>query len=654
MELSDLQRSQSKISIADKNGAINMSNNELKSSFSEWVSRCGHEFSPTEPTTFIDDDGIQRYLSNWYEVKETDKLDVKTQFDTTGCISIPIECTGSDKVEKLYIVDFLMDFRTLWTYLEEDNIDEVAEYSPLFRIYMEVYFHPRTMQLMIALTTYYILVTGIAYESFPSISVFSQVISYLYIASAGAVYISLAFLLKGYISTKQEERVENKAVKHMNRTTNKKNTMRAIQWIHYIKESIRATISEVTRLYQGDEQHLQHGPGIEDRSVPFYQALNIAMKFLSKRKIPGNDKKVRLNTRAQNIKLLILFIGIPIYVIITTFAAPTGNYTYYVLSCKYGGWDSSICKMERLNLILTLGYAVPILQRVIFINAVLLALVALNFGAEVGRGLVDSWITRFSSLRRLEYDATTATPDASSTKAKHTSVSSSSRDIINNSSSSNSRSGSSSSGNSNLENNMAVINTMHQQAPSGHPSTTAMNIPVHRDSSSPQADPATAIQYLQRDSYEHYLFIREYMTIGSRSWSPIIVTLSFLCVFYVLIFAYGAITVGNVFPKFMLAYYCFWIIVRVFILSIYPIMSLAHANSYAHSLQELFLVAAPEDFTVLGGRDGWLEYLDKVPAVWTVYGLWVTWDRLTGLLWTGVAGLGAFGITYASSIEGSR
>ena len=510
------------------------------------------------------------------------------------------------------------------------------------------------MQLMIALTTYYILVTGIAYESFPSISVFSQVISYLYIASAGAVYISLAFLLKGYISTKQEERVENKAVKHMNRTTNKKNTMRAIQWIHYIKESIRATISEVTRLYQGDEQHLQHGPGIEDRSVPFYQALNIAMKFLSKRKIPGNDKKVRLNTRAQNIKLLILFIGIPIYVIITTFAAPTGNYTYYVLSCKYGGWDSSICKMERLNLILTLGYAVPILQRVIFINAVLLALVALNFGAEVGRGLVDSWITRFSSLRRLEYDATTATPDASSTKAKHTSVSSSSRDIINNSSSSNSRSGSSSSGNSNLENNMAVINTMHQQAPSGHPSTTAMNIPVHRDSSSPQADPATAIQYLQRDSYEHYLFIREYMTIGSRSWSPIIVTLSFLCVFYVLIFAYGAITVGNVFPKFMLAYYCFWIIVRVFILSIYPIMSLAHANSYAHSLQELFLVAAPEDFTVLGGRDGWLEYLDKVPAVWTVYGLWVTWDRLTGLLWTGVAGLGAFGITYASSIEGSH
>ena len=191
-------------------------------------------------------------------------------------------------------------------------------------------------------------------------------------------------------------------------------------------------------------------------------------------------------------------------------------------------------------------------------------------------------------------------------------------------------------------------------------STTAMNIPVHRDSSSPfflvspQADPAIAIQYLQRDSYEHYLFIREYMTIGSRSWSPIIVTLSFLCVFYVLIFAYGAITVGNVFPKFMPAYYCFWIIVRVFILSIYPIMSLAHANSYAHSLQELFLVAAPEDFTVLGGRDGWLEYLDKVPAVWTVYGLWVTWDRLTGLLWTGVAGLGAFGITYASSIEGSR
>ena len=66
-------------------------------------------------------------------------------------------------------------------------------------------------------------------------------------------------------------------------------------------------------------------------------------------------------------------------------------------------------------------------------------------------------------------------------------------------------------------------------------------------------------------------------------------------------------------------------------------------------LQEQFLVAAPEDFSVLGGRDSWLQYLEKVPAIWTIYGVLITWDRLTGLLWTTVAGIGAIVISVASA-----
>ena len=96
-------------------------------------------------------------------------------------------------------------------------------------------------------------------------------------------------------------------------------------------------------------------------------------------------------------------------------------------------------------------------------------------------------------------------------------------------------------------------------------------------------------------------------------------------------------------------YYACWMLIRVFVLVIYPIISLAHANAYVYALREQFLVAAPDDFSVIGGRDIWLDYLERVPAIWTVYGLWVTWDRLTGLLWTCVASVGAIIVGFISS-----
>lgn len=160
------------------------------------------------------------------------------------------------------------------------------------------------------------------------------------------------------------------------------------------------------------------------------------------------------------------------------------------------------------------------------------------------------------------------------------------------------------------------------------------------------------MEYVQRDAYEHYLFIREFMFIGSRAWSPIILALTVLDIFYVFLFAYNAVTAeasGAVLTTLDRVYFIIWIAIRVSLLTVYPIVSLAHANAYVYVLQEQFLVAAPEDFSVLGGRDGWLQYLEKVPATWTVYGVLITWDRLTGVLWTAVAALGAVAITYASN-----
>jgi hypothetical protein len=160
---------------------------------------------------------------------------------------------------------------------------------------------------------------------------------------------------------------------------------------------------------------------------------------------------------------------------------------------------------------------------------------------------------------------------------------------------------------------------------------------------------ADVVPYVQRDSYEHFLFIREFMSIAGRMWSPTILTYFFFASFLIVSFYFLASLYANYSDFWDWVYYAIWMSIRMYVLVIYPITSLAHANAYVYALQEQFLVAAPEDFAVLGGREEWLSYLERVPAVWTVYGVWITWDRLTGLLWTSVAGFGAIVISIASA-----
>ena len=140
------------------------------------------------------------------------------------------------------------------------------------------------------------------------------------------------------------------------------------------------------------------------------------------------------------------------------------------------------------------------------------------------------------------------------------------------------------------------------------------------------------------------------MHIASRTWSSSIIALAFLDAFFILLFSYGAVTLG-IYKIAIIdwVYYIIWITLRVSILTIYPVVSIARANAYVYALQEQFLVAAPEDFSVLGGRDSWLDYLEKVPAMWTLYGVIITWDRLTGLLWAVVTAISAIAISVVSS-----
>ncbi len=155
---------------------------------------------------------------------------------------------------------------------------------------------------------------------------------------------------------------------------------------------------------------------------------------------------------------------------------------------------------------------------------------------------------------------------------------------------------------------------------------------------------------ISRDAYEHYLFLREYMNQAGKLWSPalcgLLVYLLYLLSAYIY---YMAVFTAFFLQRGILVKVLMFLLTRTAILFVYPVASIAHANSCIFLLQEAFLVSSPEDYEILGGRDKWIAFLTAVPAAWSVCGLWVTWDRLFAIFWTLVTAAAAVLFTVISN-----
>ena len=367
-----------------------------------------------------------------------------------------------------------------------------------------------------------------------------------------------------------------------------------------------------------------------EKTIPFSELLNLSLKFLSKHSNNVNDK-LQLNSKSHNLKLLMILCFLPLYFIIIIYVPPTSPYQQYIHDCDDHGSSSQRCLNAQWTFWLSGGYATYIIRRYIYSSAVLLSLMGLNFGAEIAHSLTDSWIFRFGPLRRL------ANPEAEKEEPPSNEGSVADYSIKSSATGAN-----------------TIASIQAPRASHFRPSLEQMmqnSVPL-KHLSRVKFGAVTAVEvmrYVQRDSYEHYLFIREFMTIASRSWSGPIMTFAFFAVFLMSTFSFLLVMYIRDVTPVEWVYYALWMFVRLGILIIHPVMSLAHANAYVYALQEQFLVAAPEDFAVLGGRDAWMDYLEKVPAAWTIYGFEINWDRLSGALWTVVAALGALALSYASS-----
>ncbi len=300
-----------------------------------------------------------------------------------------------------------------------------------------------------------------------------------------------------------------------------------------------------------------------------------------------------------------MFFLLPLYVIY--------NFVYLKLTyCDITDAHSgdAYCDTQYYFNILTLMCATLVAQIYIFTGSVMVSLVGLAYGTEVAYQLTNSWVERFSDLRKVTVSG--------------------------------SQYANSSSESAESEQATSIDQTKTDETVSLLQEHNAPNSSI----SSSCSDDAQFAKLISTDAYEHYLFIQEYMRRAGELWSPAI--MGFVLFLLFLIAAYGYVVLDHK-EEFLnvtnIALVCAYIGVRICILLVYPIMSIARANACIYPLQDVFKVSSPADYAIIGGRDNWTTFLSDVPIAWSIYGFWVTWDRLFGLLWAVLTGVIAVIVT---------
>eukprot|EP01034_Spumella_vulgaris_P027734 gene27734-34501_t len=405
------------------------------------------------------------------------------------------------------------------------------------------------------------------------------------------IYLALRKLYKGSIlgddhtidhdlDEKQEEMLrKSQAAMHDTSPSGRTKKEKAFQYLHNLQfrptfaKFFRKTFSEAWGLITWKTLL---PPGTH-KTLSYYNLLNISLKFLTRHN-GITIKETNFNRMQYRICLLLVVFFMPFYTFYLIIYVP------YWASCNVK--DSKDCNFAYYYLIFTLGNATGYFLHYIFASSVIVALVGLAYGAEIAYRMTDSWIVRFEDLRRIPMPSEGGEDDEKEKDVRDT------------------------------------FSTASGDTPLNFSTNNAGSGVANKD----------LFEMLQRDACEHYMFIREYMNQAGQLWSIALVGVFGVFVFIIVAYLYALLVLKE---KTMLLRdgVITFIVIRFVVLVIYPIVSLSHANSFCYALQDLFTVAAPKDFEIIGGREMWINFLTSAPAVWTVFGIWVTWDKLVGFLW---------------------
>lgn len=135
----------------------------------------------------------------------------------------------------------------------------------------------------------------------------------------------------------------------------------------------------------------------------------------------------------------------------------------------------------------------------------------------------------------------------------------------------------------------------------------------------------TVASYLKRDCYERYIFIKTLMEQISQIWSGILTAALIVCS-TLLVFFYTLILVSGPTPTYILIVF---ITVAVFLA---PTVCCSYANSAMDLLFFKLKTSGPGDYSVIGGRDEFIEYATNTPCYWYIFGFAITPSWLAGFL----------------------
>eukprot|EP01036_Dinobryon_divergens_P023747 gene23748-32132_t len=342
----------------------------------------------------------------------------------------------------------------------------------------------------------------------------------------------------------------------------------------------------------------------------FDQLLNIALKYVTHH-CGVSARDVNLNRRGYKLAFLSLFTVLPVFCLLSM----VREWLVAIDICNEQGQSSVSCQNIIILTVLQLGSLTTAVSSYLLFGTLIVSIIGLIYGTELAYHLTNHWIRRFVGLRKVSVQSV----------EDHNGV-------------------------SRLE-----VSAVHQSASSAVESLEDGPASTSASSGEERLSLQDVANYLKTDAVEQYLFLVEYMRQCGVTWSAVIVGLYIYATVMGLVSGYyitsyvlypSPPSFGNVFQHTM---FLLPLIFQCLLFFIFPALSLAHANSLIIPLLEVFSNSSRDDFMIIGGKDMWLEFVNSLPAAWTVCGVWITYNRIIGFISTALTAAGTALITYLLS-----
>jgi hypothetical protein len=312
-------------------------------------------------------------------------------------------------------IQFLDNFRSFWSHLDMDRDDAFADFLPLFHHYVRFFSHRRTVQFMLLVTTYDIaagIALAVVYPELPyMIPCFDGAVKVVQIT----VYCLLVMYFNGYLlkphskqsqaqPVKADAVLQSNASAPVHRDTNTRQHVYLLDWYPTAKVYVLSSLHALHSLLQrghGKQATTSRAELFSKKSTPFYQLINIGIKFLEHYQSTSNAATLRkiFNQTSYLCVLLYIFAVFPFYLVAFVYFSPIGSYQIYETVCKFPGPFRSYFQLE---FVLTLAYSTRVVTKYFFGSSIMLSLLGLAYAADIAVLMVRAWIARYSSFRKMD------------------------------------------------------------------------------------------------------------------------------------------------------------------------------------------------------------------------------------------------------------